>query len=66
MLKAWAKLIHTSDPLVAEASAILWALQIAKVEELSGIIVESGSKMCVDATGLDKAVCDWNIFYFVL
>jgi ribonuclease HI len=60
------KLIHTSDPLVAEASAILWALQIAKVEEFSGIIVESDSKMCVDTTSLDNAVCDWNIFCFVL
>jgi hypothetical protein len=66
MLKAWAKLIHISDPLVAEASAILWALQIAKVEEFSGIIVENDSKMCVDTTSLDKAVCDWNIFCFVL
>jgi ribonuclease HI len=48
--------------LVAKASAIIWALQIAKVEGRCGIIVESDSKLCVDAIGLDKADCDWNIF----
>jgi ribonuclease HI len=61
LFKAWAKRIHTTVPLVAEASAILWAVQLAKMEELRGIIVESDSKLCVDAISLDKAACDWNI-----
>ena len=61
LIKAWAKLIHTSNPLVIEASAIIWALQIAKVKGRCGIIVESDSKLCVDAIGLDKTDCDWNI-----
>jgi ribonuclease HI len=51
-------LIHTEDPLVAEASAILWTLQLAKVEKLCGIMVKSDSKLCVDAIGMGMAVCD--------
>ena len=54
-------MIHTTDPLVVEASAILWALQLAKVEKLCGIMVESDSKLCVDAIGMGMVVCDWNI-----
>ena len=46
LFKAWAKRIHTSVPFVAEASAILWAVQLAKMEDLRGIIVESDFKLC--------------------
>jgi ribonuclease HI len=61
IFKAWAKLIHTTEPLVAEASTILWALQLAKVEKLCGIMVESDSKLCVDAISMGMAICDWKI-----
>jgi hypothetical protein len=61
LFKAWAKRIHTSVQLVAEASAIFWVVQLAKMKDFCGIIVESDSKLYVDAIGLDKAPCDWNI-----
>uniref|UniRef100_A0A2N9HUL1 RNase H type-1 domain-containing protein n=1 Tax=Fagus sylvatica TaxID=28930 RepID=A0A2N9HUL1_FAGSY len=61
MIKAWAKVIHSNDPLVAEASAILWAIQIAKLNNMLEIIVESDSKVCVDAITQDSFVCDWSI-----
>ena len=44
--KAWAKSFNTCDPLVVEAAAILWAIQIAKAENWCGIIIESDSKAC--------------------
>ena len=47
-VKAWVKLVHAFDPLVAEAVAVLWAIQNAKVEKWSVICVESDSKMVVD------------------
>uniref|UniRef100_A0A2N9EZP9 Reverse transcriptase domain-containing protein n=1 Tax=Fagus sylvatica TaxID=28930 RepID=A0A2N9EZP9_FAGSY len=61
MIKAWAKVIHSNDLLVAEASAILWAIQIAKMNNMLEIIVESDSKVCVDAITQDLFVCDWTI-----
>ena len=55
------KLVHASNPLVAEAVAVLWAIQNAKVEKWSAICVESDSKMVVDLLLQDNSVGNWNI-----
>ena len=36
------------DPLVAEAIAIKWALELAISENFPNVIVESDSKICID------------------
>ncbi len=59
--KAWAKSFNSCDPMVAEVAANLWAIQLAKVENLGGIIVESDSKVCADALLQDHVVGAWNI-----
>uniref|UniRef100_A0A2N9IBA6 GPI mannosyltransferase I n=1 Tax=Fagus sylvatica TaxID=28930 RepID=A0A2N9IBA6_FAGSY len=46
---------------MAEAAAILWAIQVAKVENWSSIIIESDSKMCVDAILQDPPDSLWKI-----
>jgi ribonuclease HI len=61
MIKAWAKPYNTCEPLIAEAAAIHWAIQLAKAENWRDIIIESDSKTCVDALVLDQAACKWNI-----
>ena len=59
--KSWAKSVNSCDPLMAEAAAILWAIQVAKVENWSSIIIESDSKMCVDAILQDPPDSLWKI-----
>ena len=61
VLKAWAKKTSTAYPIVAEASAILWALQLAKSENWRWIMVESDSKNCVDTLLQEFFGCYWNI-----
>lgn len=35
------------EPIVAEASAILWALQLALEEEHQNVMIEGDSKLCI-------------------
>jgi hypothetical protein len=49
IIKAWALCVDTADPVIAEAQVIKWALDLAKLESFPKIIVESDSKMCIDA-----------------
>ena len=58
---AWAKEIELSDPVVAEAAAINWALQLAANEEFANICVESDAKVCIDALAGSIDDCWWNI-----
>ncbi len=60
-VKAWTKTLPTVDPTVAEASAILWAIQLAYLEKWKNILVESDAKNCVDAI-LGISACSWNIY----
>ena len=48
IVKAWVKQVNTVDPLVAEATAILWSVQIAKVENWDAVCFESDSKLVVE------------------
>lgn len=61
VLMAWSKTIPKRSPIAAEAKAILWALHLAKGENWRKIIVESDSKICIDAI-LDHTAChQWAI-----
>uniref|UniRef100_A0A2N9I911 Protein kinase domain-containing protein n=1 Tax=Fagus sylvatica TaxID=28930 RepID=A0A2N9I911_FAGSY len=59
IVKAWVKQVNTVDPLVAEATAILWVVQIAKVENWDAVCFESDSKLVVEC--LQSLVSFWSI-----
>ena len=44
------------EPIVAEASAILWALQLALEENHQNVMVEGDSKLCFDALECPKSI----------
>lgn len=46
---------------LVEAAAILWAIQVAKVDCWRDIIIESDSKSCVDALLQNTPINDWKI-----
>ena len=48
-LKVWTKIHDLCSPTQAEANAIQWALNFAKDENWSNIVVEGDSKICLDA-----------------
>ena len=60
IIKAWEKYVLTFEPLLAEAHAIHWAVILAKAENWSKIVIESDSKVCIDALVLDQ-ICEYNI-----
>ena len=61
VLKAWSKILPKKSPLSAETEAILWALQLAKSEAWSEIILESDSKNSIDAI-MDCTSCPlWSM-----
>jgi ribonuclease HI len=61
ILKAWAKSTPSLDHAIAEASAILWAIQLAQSENFHSILVESDSKVCVDAILDVTGYVNWDI-----
>ena len=65
LCSAWTHTVNEDDPIAAEASAISWALQIAKMENFTSIIVESDSKLCIDAITLHLEDPYWVIAAFV-
>jgi ribonuclease HI len=48
ILNAWVKELMNLDSLVAEASAILWAMELATVEGFGKVTIESDAKVCID------------------
>jgi hypothetical protein len=49
LFQGWTKILLTSDPCIAEAVALLWALEIARAVHMPDIIVEEDAKLCCDA-----------------
>jgi hypothetical protein len=47
--KAWAKIVDSIDPVIAEAFAINLALQLALLERYPNVLVESDSKVCIES-----------------
>ncbi|KAL0003162.1 hypothetical protein SO802_016943, partial [Lithocarpus litseifolius] len=61
VLNVWAKLHTTCSPLLAEASAILWAVQLARTENWNYIIFEGDAKACFDPLSSAESAPDWSI-----
>ncbi len=59
--KARAICVDTVDPVIAKAEAIKWALELAMLESFPKIIVESDSKMCIDALVDSQFASCWKI-----
>ena len=62
ILKGWVMSTPSLDPTIAEASAILWAIQLAQSKNFQRILVESDSKVCVDAVLDVNGSVNWDIF----
>jgi ribonuclease HI len=58
---AISKKIYTTNPLQAEAEAILWAAQLAIDMELDIVCIERDSKTCIDALNCNLASVPWHI-----
>uniref|UniRef100_A0A2N9IQW9 RNase H type-1 domain-containing protein n=1 Tax=Fagus sylvatica TaxID=28930 RepID=A0A2N9IQW9_FAGSY len=48
-------------PGIAEASAITWAIEMAKSENFQDIVVESDAKVCIDAINGESARVPWKL-----
>lgn len=61
ILNAWVKELMNLDSLVAEASAILWAMELATVEGFGKVTIESDAKVCIDELSSSEASSNWKI-----
>jgi hypothetical protein len=55
ILNAWVKELMNLDSLVAEASTILWAMELATVEGFGKVTIESDAKVCIDELSSSEA-----------
>jgi ribonuclease HI len=49
------------DPIMAEAKAICWGLELALAESFTNIAIQSDSKSCIDALSNHANLCSWKI-----
>ena len=49
VLFLWGKVHHLCSPMIAEASALLWAVQLASQQRWRSVIFEGDAKICFDA-----------------
>ncbi len=49
IFQCWMKHLPTADPCIAETTALVWALELARAVNLSDILIESDAKISVDA-----------------
>jgi hypothetical protein len=62
VVKACAKKIYSYDMCTAEALAIRWTIELAKLENWCEIIVESDAQVCVNVLLSDSVGCEWCIY----
>ncbi|XP_075649815.1 uncharacterized protein LOC142620308 [Castanea sativa] len=60
-IKIWARLIKETTPFQAETTALLWAVQLAKMENWSRDIFEGDTKICFDAINAPNQPFSWCI-----
>jgi hypothetical protein len=60
VLKAWSKEHILCQPMQAEASAIQWALNLAKDDRFENIILEGDAKICFDALNEISFAANWD------
>ena len=48
ILQCWSKCCNTTDPCIAEALTVVWALQLASLEKLVDIQVEGDAQVCIN------------------
>ncbi|XP_030969607.1 uncharacterized protein LOC115989868 [Quercus lobata] len=61
VIKVWSKLHQPCSPIVAEAYAILWAMQLANHEQWSHVQIEGDAKQCFDPLSVEDVPPDWSI-----
>ena len=61
IVNVWTKPLEYSDPTVAEASAIWWALELAKAANFESVCIESDAKVCIDALSGPTIEIPWKI-----
>ena len=66
IIKAWAKVHFASNALQAEATTILWALELTNSKKFPCIIVEGDSKICCYALNNKDSEVAWCVLVFFL
>ena len=66
IVNVWTKPLQYSDPTVAEASAIWWALELAKAANFESICIESDAEVCIDALSGPTIEIPWKIHALAL
>uniref|UniRef100_A0A2N9IU76 RNase H type-1 domain-containing protein n=1 Tax=Fagus sylvatica TaxID=28930 RepID=A0A2N9IU76_FAGSY len=61
ILQCWSKCCNTTDPCIAEALAVVWALQLASLEKLVDIQVEGDAQVCINAINGPTVDIPWKI-----
>ena len=62
ILLAATEKVHTGDSMVAEALALLWALNLAVCYQFQHCIIEGDAKTCIDACKGRLDDCPWSIY----
>ena len=60
VIHCWSKSFPTTDPLIAETAALLWALEIARDNCFSHILIEGDAKIYIEAFAEPEKV-PWRI-----
>jgi hypothetical protein len=61
VIHCWSKSFPTTDPLIAETAALLWALEIARDNRFSHILIEGDAKICIEALAAEPEKVPWRI-----
>ena len=65
ILQCWSKSCSTTNPCIAEALAIAWALQLARLEKFLDIQVEGDAQVCINAINGHTADIPWKILQVI-
>ena len=60
IIRVWAKKTNFLDPMVAEAAAINWFLNLAIAEGFERVIVESDAKNCIEDLSCPLEASSWR------